>query len=65
MQNKRSIFAVVRNGRIDRYLFEGGMYSGQTVQNLPLVKISSDRRNPIFADVMNSDGFDQYKLYGL
>ncbi len=24
MQNKRSIFAVVRNGKIDKYLFEGG-----------------------------------------
>ena len=30
----------------------GGMYSGQTVQELPLEEISSDRRNPILADVM-------------
>ena len=30
----------------------GGMYSGQTVQDLPLEEISSDRRNPILADVM-------------
>ena len=30
----------------------GGMYSGQTVQDLPLEEISSDRRNPILANVM-------------
>jgi ATP-dependent DNA helicase RecG len=30
----------------------GGMYSGQTVQDLRLEEISSDRRNPILADVM-------------
>lgn len=30
----------------------GGMYSGQTVQDLPIEDISSDRRNPILADVM-------------
>ena len=30
----------------------GGMYSGQTVQYLPIEDISSDRRNPILADVM-------------
>lgn len=30
----------------------GGMYSGQTVQDLLLEDISSDRRNPILADVM-------------
>jgi len=30
----------------------GGMYSGQTVQDIPLEEISSDRRNPILADVM-------------
>jgi len=30
----------------------GGMYSGQIVQDLPLEEISSDRRNPILADVM-------------
>ena len=30
----------------------GGMYSGQTVQDLPIEEISSDRRNPILADVM-------------
>ncbi len=30
----------------------GGMYSGQTVQDLPIDEISSDRRNPILADVM-------------
>ena len=30
----------------------GGMYSGQTVQDLPLEEISSDRRNPVLADVM-------------
>ena len=30
----------------------GGMYSGKDVQDLPLEDISSDRRNPILADVM-------------
>lgn len=30
----------------------GGMYSGQIVQDLPIEEISSDRRNPILADVM-------------
>ena len=30
----------------------GGMYSGQNVQDLSLEDISSDRRNPILADVM-------------
>ena len=30
----------------------GGMYSGQIVQDLPLEEISSDRRNPVLADVM-------------
>ena len=30
----------------------GGMYSGQTVQDLSLEEIASDRRNPILADVM-------------
>ena len=30
----------------------GGMYSGQIVQDLLLEEISSDRRNPILADVM-------------
>lgn len=30
----------------------GGMYSGQTVQDLQLDEISSERRNPILADVM-------------
>jgi len=30
----------------------GGMYSGQTVQDLLIEEISSDRRNPILADVM-------------
>lgn len=30
----------------------GGMYSGQSVQDLPIEEISSDRRNPILADVM-------------
>ena len=30
----------------------GGMYSGKNVQDLPLEDISSDRRNPILADVM-------------
>ena len=30
----------------------GGMYSGKNVQDLPLEEISSDRRNPILADVM-------------
>ena len=30
----------------------GGMYSGQIVQDLPIEDISSDRRNPILADVM-------------
>ena len=30
----------------------GGMYSGQRVQDLPLDEISSNRRNPILADVM-------------
>ena len=30
----------------------GGMYSWQSVQDLPIEEISSDRRNPILADVM-------------
>lgn len=30
----------------------GGMYSGQMVQDLSIEEISSDRRNPILADVM-------------
>lgn len=30
----------------------GGMYSGQNVQDLSLEEISSDRRNPVLADVM-------------
>ena len=30
----------------------GGMYSGQKVQDIPIEEISSDRRNPILADVM-------------
>ena len=30
----------------------GGMYSGQIVQDLSIEEISSDRRNPILADVM-------------
>ena len=30
----------------------GGMYSGQKVQDLPIEEISSDRRNPVLADVM-------------
>ena len=30
----------------------GGMYSGQTVQDLSIEEIASDRRNPILADVM-------------
>lgn len=30
----------------------GGMYNGQKVQDLPLDEISSERRNPILADVM-------------
>ena len=30
----------------------GGMYSGKEVQNIPIDEISSDRRNPILADVM-------------
>ena len=30
----------------------GGMYSGQQVQDVPLEDISSNRRNPILADVM-------------
>ena len=30
----------------------GGMYNGQIVQDLPIEDISSDRRNPILADVM-------------
>ena len=30
----------------------GGMYSGQNVQDLPLEEISSNRRNPVLADVM-------------
>ena len=30
----------------------GGMYNGQTVQDLSLEEIASDRRNPILADVM-------------
>ena len=30
----------------------GGMYSGQTVQDLSIEDVASDRRNPILADVM-------------
>ena len=30
----------------------GGMYSGQNVQDVPIEDISSNRRNPILADVM-------------
>ncbi len=30
----------------------GGMYSGREVQNIPIDEISSDRRNPVLADVM-------------
>lgn len=30
----------------------GGMYSGKEVQNIPLDEISSERRNPVLADVM-------------
>ena len=30
----------------------GGMYSGQRVQDIPLEEISSNRRNPVLADVM-------------
>lgn len=31
----------------------GGMYNGKEVQNIPIDEISSDRRNPILADVMS------------
>lgn len=31
----------------------GGMYSGKEVQYIPIDEISSDRRNPILADVMS------------
>ena len=30
----------------------GGMYSGQQVQDIPLEEVSSNRRNPVLADVM-------------
>ena len=30
----------------------GGMYSGQQVQDVPIEEISSNRRNPVLADVM-------------
>ena len=30
----------------------GGMYSGQNVQDVPLEDVSSERRNPVLADVM-------------
>ena len=30
----------------------GGMYNGQRVQDIPIEEISSDRRNPVLADVM-------------
>ena len=30
----------------------GGMYSGQLIQDLNILEVSSDRRNPILADVM-------------
>lgn len=30
----------------------GGMYNGQKVQDIPIEEISSDRRNPVLADVM-------------
>lgn len=43
----------------------GGMYSGQRIQDLPLEEISSDRRNPILADVMSQLGYMEKRGSGL
>jgi ATP-dependent DNA helicase RecG len=43
----------------------GGMYSGQTVQDLSLEEIASDRRNPILADVMAQLNYMEKRGSGL
>ena len=43
----------------------GGMYNGQTVQDLPLEDISSDRRNPVLADVMSQLNYMEKRGSGL
>ena len=43
----------------------GGMYSGQTVQDLSLEEIASDRRNPILADVMSQLDYMEKRGSGL
>lgn len=43
----------------------GGMYSGQTVQDLSIEEISSDRRNPVLADVMAQLGYMEKRGSGL
>ena len=43
----------------------GGMYSGQMVQDLSIDEISSDRRNPILADVMSQLDYMEKRGSGL
>ena len=43
----------------------GGMYSGQNVQDLSVEDISSERRNPILADVMAQLGYMEKRGSGL
>lgn len=43
----------------------GGMYNGQNVQDIPLEDISSERRNPVLADVMAQLDFMEKRGSGL
>lgn len=43
----------------------GGMYSGKEVQYIPIDEISSDRRNPILADVMSQLDYMEKRGSGL
>ncbi len=43
----------------------GGMYSGQKIQDLALEEISSERRNPVLADVMAQLDFMEKRGSGL
>lgn len=43
----------------------GGMYNGKEVQNIPIDEISSDRRNPILADVMSQLDYMEKRGSGL
>ena len=43
----------------------GGMYSGQTVQDLSIEEVASDRRNPILADVMAQIDYMEKRGSGL